>query len=158
MADARAAGRRIGGRLVRRKPVEAGYALVTVLLALFLLSVALALVGASLQLRMRLVQDEARDLRLRALSDAVLAETLARLAESSYFDGVEERPFGGGAIHSEVRFLAPGRFEVLATAAYSWKERTVRAEVLRTVGHTQVVRWERLPDQGGSGSIKPASP
>ncbi len=128
-----------------RVPVsgESGYALVTTLLAVFLLSVALALVGASLQLRMRLVQDEARDLRLRALSDAALAETLARLAESAYFDGVEERPFGGGAIRSEVRFLAPGRFEVVATAAYSWEERTVRAEVLRYPGHARVARWER---------------
>lgn len=122
---------------------ESGYALVTVLLAVFLLSVALALVGASLQLRMRLVQDEARDLRLRALSDAALAETLARLAESAYFDGVEEHPFGGGAIRSEVRFLAPGRFEVVATASYSWEERTVRAEVLRHPGQARVVRWER---------------
>lgn len=145
MADARPAGRRAGGRLVTRvpRPGESGYALVTALLAVFLLSVALALVGASLQLRMRLVQDEARDLRLRALSDAALAETLARLAESAYFDGVEERPFGGGAIRSEVRFLAPGRFEVVATAAYSWEERAVRAEVLRYPGRARVVRWER---------------
>jgi type II secretory pathway pseudopilin PulG len=130
--------------MVSRRHREAGFALPTVLLAVLLLSIALALIAASLQLRMRLVRREAQALTLSALSDAALAETLARLTQNAYYLGVGERPFGGGSLKSEVRFRSPGRYEVVATATYAGRERTVVAEVVRPPGASaQVVRWKR---------------
>lgn len=121
---------------------EDGYVLPAVLLAILLLSIGLALVAASLQLRMGLVRREARSVTLTALSDAALAETLARLSQDPYYDGVPEHDFGGGRLRSEVRFLSPGRYEVVATAVYAGRERTVEAEVSRPPGApARVVRW-----------------
>ena len=53
----------------RPKKGEEGFALATALLCLFLLAVGLALVGESLALRMRLVQQESKAVTLSALSD-----------------------------------------------------------------------------------------
>ena len=129
-------------RRMRRK--EDGFALASVLLAILLLSIALALVAASLQLRMGLVRREARSLTLTALSDAAMAETLAELGEDAYFHGVPEHGLGPGRLRSEVRFLSPGRYEIVATATYAGRERTVEAEVLKPAGAPpQVLRWRR---------------
>lgn len=126
------------------KPRESGFALPAVLLAILLLSIALALVAASLQLRMGLVRREARSVTLTALSDAALAETLAELSEDAHFLGVPEHALGPGRLRSEVRRLSPGRYEVVATAVHAGRERTVEAEVLRPIGApARVVRWRR---------------
>lgn len=126
------------------RPRERGFALPAVLLAVLLLSIALALVAASLQLRMRLVRREAQSLTLTALSDAALAETLAWLTTNAHYQGVPEHPFGNGRYRSQVRLLAPGRYEVVATARYAGRTRIVEAEVVRPVGSApQVVRWQR---------------
>ena len=121
---------------------DTGFVLASVLLAILLLSIGLALVAASLQLRMGLVRHEAQFVNLTALSDAALAETLAELSRNAYFHGVPERDLGGGRLRSEVRFLSPGRYEVVATAAYAGRERMVEAEVLRPAGGSpRVLRW-----------------
>ncbi|HYN22697.1 MAG TPA: hypothetical protein VE078_17185 [Thermoanaerobaculia bacterium] len=123
---------------------EKGFALPAVLLAVLLLSIALALVAASLQLRMRLVRQEAQALTLTALSDAALAETLAWLAQNAHYLGVPEHAFGSGRYRSDVHFLGPGRYEVIATATYAGRGRTVAAEVFRPAGSPmRVVRWRR---------------
>ncbi|RPH56537.1 hypothetical protein EHM82_03140, partial [bacterium] len=77
-----------------RRRHESGYALLTSLLVLFLVSVSLALLGASLHLRMKLVQHEAVGVQLVALSDGVLAETLGYLYAEPGFAGVAEHPLG----------------------------------------------------------------
>ena len=121
-----------------------GFALAAVLLAILLLSIGLALVAASLQLRMGLVRREARSVTLTALSDAALAETLAELRYDAYFHGVREHDLGKGRLCSEVRLLSPGRYQVVATATYAGRERTVVAEVLRPAGAPpRVLRWQR---------------
>jgi len=123
---------------------DEGFVLASVLLAVLLLSIALALVAVSLQLRMGLVRREARSVTLTALSDAALAETVAELSEDAYFHGVPEHDLGPGRLRSEVRFLSPGRYEVVATAVHAGRERTVEAEVLRPIGApARVVRWRR---------------
>ncbi|MEA2564456.1 MAG: hypothetical protein QOH06_5960 [Acidobacteriota bacterium] len=127
--------------MVRR---EEGFALAAVLLAILLLSIGLALVAASLQLRMRLVRREAQSVTLTALSDAAMAETLAELGEDASYHGAPEHGLGPGRLRSEVRFLSPGRYEVVATAIYAGRERTVEAEVLRPAGDApRVLRWKR---------------
>lgn len=127
-----------------RKAEESGFALVTALFAVFLLSVALALVGTSLQLRMSMVRQEARSLTLTALSDAALAETLAHLAIDATYRGVAAHPYGGGTIESEVVRVSTTRYQVRASAFYAGGERAVRAEVLRLPEGTQVVSWARV--------------
>jgi type II secretory pathway pseudopilin PulG len=122
---------------------EDGFALLVALVVLLLVSIALALVAAALQIRMRLVRQEAQTVRLMALSDAALAETLASLTYNPDFDGVAEQAFGGGRIASAVRPLGSSRYEVLAVALYAGKERAVDAEVVRTPLGARVVRWER---------------
>ena len=133
---------------VKRK--EAGFALPAVLLAVLLLSIALALVAASLQLRMGLVRREAQSLTLTALSDAALAETVAWISQDPTYGGVPPRAFGGGRLQSEVRLLSPGRYAVVATAVYAGRTRTVEAEVGRPPGEpARVVRWLKKPNRPG---------
>lgn len=118
--------------------------LASVLMAILLLSIGLALVGLSLQLRMELVRREARSITLTALSDAALAETLAELGEDALFPGVPEHALGSGRLRSEVRRLDAVRYEVVATALYAGHERTVEAEIFRPLGAPpRVVRWRR---------------
>jgi type II secretory pathway pseudopilin PulG len=124
---------------------EAGFALPGALLAVFLVSIALALVAASLQLRMRLVQRESRAVTLMALSDAALAEALAHLSENAAFRGSPEHAFGGGSLKSRVQPISAIRFEIEATATYAGRSRTVEAEVIRPPGETpRVVHWRRV--------------
>jgi Tfp pilus assembly protein PilV len=121
-----------------------GFALAAVLLAILLLSIGLALVAASLQLRMRLVRRETQSVTLIALSDAALAETLAELSKDAYHQGVPEHGFGPGRLRSEVEDLHHGRYKVVATATYAGRVRTVEAEVLRPAGGApRVLRWRR---------------
>ena len=124
---------------------ESGYALLTALLVIFLLSIALALLAASLQLRMRLVREDGVSVILSALSDAALAETLANLAQSGAYTGTAEHDFGGGRIGSAVVLLSPGVYDVVATAKYAQRRRRVEALVFRAPGYAQVQRWRRLP-------------
>jgi len=138
--------------MVKHRGSESGYALLTALLVLTLLSIALALLAVSLQIRMRLVRQESQALDLMALSDAAVAETLFGLTYDRFFHGVPERPFGRGTIASDVEFVSPGLYRVTATAVQRGKRRTVRAEVVRNPQGARVVRWERVPE-GPTGLI-----
>ena len=118
--------------------------MVMALYATLLLSLALAVAGSALLLQLRESQHEAIAVRLAALADAAVAETLSGLAASAYAGGVPEHEFGGGTISSE---LQPGEGEdlvVLARAAYAGRQREVRADVRRTVLGPIVVRWTRV--------------
>ena len=131
---------------MRRK--EGGFALPGALLALLLLSVALALVAASLQLRMRLVLRESRSLTLTALSDAALAEALARLSEDRSFRGSPAHAFGVGRLESEVYPLSDIQFTIRAEAFYAGRERVVEADVVRPPDQTaRVVRWRVIAEK-----------
>jgi len=127
----------------RRARGQTGFALLVALVVVLLVSIALGLLAAALQIRMRLVRQEAQTLKLMALSDAALAETLASLTYDAGFEGVAEQTFGGGRIASTVRPLGSNHYEVLATASYAGKERAVDAEVVRAPAGARVVRWER---------------
>ena len=124
---------------------EAGYALLTAMLVLFLLSIALGLLAESLQLRLRLVREDGTSVILAALSDAAVAEAVANLAQSADYPGSPEHAFGGGKIASRVLPMSPGIFDVVAQASYGSRNRTVEAEVFRVPGTARVRRWRRLP-------------
>ncbi|HEV2847270.1 MAG TPA: hypothetical protein VG477_20615 [Thermoanaerobaculia bacterium] len=114
------------------------------MLVVFLLSIALGLLAASLQLRMRLVKDDAETVILTALSDAALAEAVANLAQSSFYSGTNEHPFGDGMIESRVEQTGPNLFLVRAIATYDGRKRDVAAEVVRAPGVTRVRRWRLM--------------
>jgi hypothetical protein len=134
------------------------------LFAVLLVSLALGLLASSLVLRLRLVIFEVESVNLIALADGVLAETLGSLYVDDNFVGVSEHELGDGNVKSEVRLLdvpGPGRrlYEVVATASYRRRQRTVRAEVLRVEVpprdgsgdgevRLRVTRWERVPGTG----------
>lgn len=124
---------------------EEGYALLTAVLVIFLLSIALALLGASLQLHMRLVREEGKTVILGALSDAAVAEALANLAQSASYSGTPEHELGGGRIGSQVKPLGAGIYDVMATATFGGRRRVVQAEVVREPGMARVRFWQRLP-------------
>jgi type II secretory pathway pseudopilin PulG len=129
--------------VMRSRGGEEGFALLAALVVLLLVSISLALLATGLQIRMRLVQQEAEALQLGALSDAALAEALYNLTYDKDFKGKEEHPFGPGSIASEVESRGNERYRVLATGTYASKRRTVEAEVVRTYSGARVVRWRR---------------
>jgi len=144
-----AARRRVGGQLVKRASGgnrgESGYALLTALLVIFLLSIALSLLAASLQLRMRIVREDAETVILSGLSDAAVAEAVANLAASGYYySGSPEHTFGDGKITSTVEPESPGLYNVVATATYAGRKRAVEVEIFRAPGVARVRRWRRL--------------
>lgn len=122
---------------------ERGYALVLTLLAVFLCSVAVALIGLSLEVRLRGVQEEARGVALTTLCDAALAQTLAGLAQGGS-QGVAPHTFAGGVVASQVQTVDANHLTVTATAQFEGKGRTVVAAVVRDATGTRVVSWRRL--------------
>ena len=128
----------------RRAHREEGYALVTALLVIFLLAVALGLLAASLNLRLRTTIDDAQRVVLSALSDAAVAEAVAVLVQQADFRGAPEHGLGGGSISSRVEPVSANVFRIVATATYKGRQRVVEATVLRAAGETSVLRWRRL--------------
>ena len=123
---------------------QQGHGLLLALVVLVVTMSALALLAASLSADLWEVRREIRTVNLVALTDAVMAETLAHLAVDERFTGVAERPFGDGLIASEVSSLGSRTVEVLARAAYGGRERTMRGEVQLILAGPRVVRWERV--------------
>lgn len=130
------------------RPGEAGYITAFSLLVLVLLSSSVALLALALQLRMRTVREDKVDVRLVALNDAVVAETLAELGEGVGFPGVREKDFGQGQVASDVERLGPRKVAIHARASYAGRTRLTRTEVALTVQGPVVVEWRRVPAVG----------
>ena len=124
---------------------ESGTALVMALLVLFLVSVSLALLAGSLQLRMRLVREDAESVILSGLSDAAVDEAVAGIAQDSSYTGAPKHDFGNGTIESKVESAGPGLYDVVATAIYDGRHRRVEAQVFRGGDDAYVRNWRRLP-------------
>lgn len=123
---------------------ESGQILLFSLLVVLLLSIAMGLVASLAAERQKALGREAEDIRLTALADAALAETLADLAGSSGSGGIEERDFGGGTIESEVRAGSGTMLEIVARA--TWRKRTRAVVATVEVGGPlpKVVAWRVL--------------
>jgi hypothetical protein len=113
------------------------------LVVVFLLSVALSLIGLSLAVRLRTAREEARGTALTALCDAALAEALAGVA-AGHSAGAVDHPFGSGSIGSQVEQIDAHHYRITATARYAGKGRTAVADVVRDLSGTRVVHWRRL--------------
>lgn len=114
------------------------------LIVVFLVSLAISLVGLSLEVRLRTAREEARGTTLTALCDAAVAEALADLA-AGQAGGIAAHPFGSGTIGSQVQSVAAHTYQITATANYEGKSRTVVAIAVSDAQGTRVVSWRRLP-------------
>jgi hypothetical protein len=122
---------------------ERGVALVFALAALTLIAITIGAVTAEIQSRGVGVILEERAVRVTALSDAAMAETLAELAENGVtFPGVTERPFEGGAISSMVRPKGAWEVEVIAVGRRNDWQATVTARVFVKNG-ARILWWQR---------------
>jgi hypothetical protein len=113
------------------------------LVVVFLLAVALSLIGLSLAVRLRTAREEARGTALTALCDAALAEALAGVA-AGQAAGAGDHPFGSGSIGSQIEQIDARHYRITATARYAGKGRTAVADVVRDLSGTRVVHWRRL--------------
>ncbi len=126
-----------------RRAGERGVALVFALAALTLVAITLAAVVGELRSRGAGVVIEERAVRVTALSDASVAETLAGLAKyGSTYLGITERRFAGGYISSTVRPMGEWEAEVVAIGRDDNWQMTVRLRVTLQ-GGPRVVWWER---------------
>jgi Tfp pilus assembly protein PilX len=125
-----------------------GYSLIAALIVLVLVGAAASFVAASLNLRLRVTRQESIRIRLTALNDAVLAETLAFLDQDTNFSGVPEYCFGRGFIASAVTTLESGsepRVEIIASARIAGRKKQAQVEARLTAAGPVVLSWRRLP-------------
>jgi hypothetical protein len=106
-----------------------------------LAAAAMMLAGSALKLEFDAARRDAQRIRLDAMVDAALAETLAhpRLA------GLSRRPFQAGWIESRVERRPGGRASVRATAALGTRTRTAEIDVLLGVRGPQIIDWRPAP-------------
>lgn len=145
---------------------ERGVALVFALAALTLVAISIGAVVGELQSRGAGVALEERSVRVTALSDAAVAESLAEMADrGSTFLGIPERRFSGGYISSTVRPMGEWEAEIIAVGRDDLWQMTVRLRV-SLQGGPRVVWLERrqhpidaTPDEtgAGSGEFRPAN-
>lgn len=132
---------------------ERGSALVFALATLTLVAITVAAVTSELQSRGAGVVIEERAVRLTALSDSAMAETLAELSEKGIaFAGVPERRVEGGTMSSSVRIVSAWEVEVLAVGSRGGWSSVIRAKV-SLVNGPRVVWWQRT-----QGPVQPHPP
>ena len=100
---------------------------------------------AALGIEYRETRDEAIRIRLDAMADAAVAETLAH----RHLLRVARRPFADGWIESQVERPAPGRALVRAHAGLGQRVRSVEVEVAITATGPRVLGWRPLPPPAG---------
>ena len=129
--------------MVAGRSSEKGVALVFALATLTLVAITIAAVTGEIQSRGAGVVLEERAVRVVALSDAAMAETLAELAANGVaFRGVTERWVEGGTISSSVRAMGEWEVEVVAIGRRRDWQATVQARVY-LLGGPRVLWWQR---------------
>jgi hypothetical protein len=129
--------------VVAGRSSERGTALVFALAALTLIAITIGAVTAEIQSRGAGVVLEERMVRVTALSDAAMAETLAELATTGVtFPGVTERRFEGGTVLSLVRPKGAWEVEVVAVGRRNDWQATVTASVF-VKDHVRILWWQR---------------
>ncbi len=123
---------------------ESGHGVLLTLLVLVVMMTALGLLASTMGMSMMEDKRSFRTVSVIAMSDAVMAETLAELSQNHEFEGVEERAFGQGVISSSVHPSGSSRVEVMARASYGGQRRTTRALVALSEGAPTVLSWRRV--------------
>jgi hypothetical protein len=123
--------------VVTAGPSQRGFALLLALLVALLASAAMLLAAGALRLEHDAARREARRIRLDAMVDAALAETLAdpRLA------AVGRRAFAAGWIESRVERRPGGRARIRAVAGIGDRTRAAEVDVVLGPGGPRVVAW-----------------
>jgi hypothetical protein len=115
------------------------------MIVMVLVAAAVTMLATHHGLRARLISQEARRIHLVALTDAAVAESMAKLSERADFAGVPQREFGGGTIASEIESLPHDRRAILATASYRGWTRKIRVQVNLEKSTLEVESWSALP-------------
>jgi len=97
---------------------ERGFALLPAIVAVVLMGIAGEGLYRLVSDRLDSLRDDTRRASLRALNDAAVASTLARLAADPAFRGIPATSFGGGAISSAVAPAGSGRLRIDARADF----------------------------------------
>ena len=130
---------------MRRRGAQEGYAL---LLALAVTGLALAagfLVVLALVLRMELVQERERDLRLTALLDAGMAHALSEVARDPDYGGTQGvEPFGGGTYAISAERVGSNQVSLRLRAVYAGVGRGGEAEI-SLLPRLRVTSWRLVP-------------
>ena len=101
--------------MVGARHSERGAALVFALATLTLVAITVAAVAAEIRSRGAGVMIEERTVRVTALVDAAMAESLAEIADKgSSYRGITERAVEGGTIASTVRAMGEWEVELVA--------------------------------------------
>jgi hypothetical protein len=130
---------------------ERGFALLVGIFVVALVGVSVLLVLQYLQVRVDELRLEERTVTLTALTDAALAETLARLDTDPAFPGLGRRAFGRGAIASRVVATSGNGRRVAAEARFGRWRGLLEATVELGPSGPRVASWERRqgPAPGG---------
>ena len=141
--------------MVIRITAQRGSALVFALAALTLVAMTVLAVSAEVRSRGAGVVMEERHVRLTALSDAAMAESLAELARNAAFGGIPERRIEGGSIASAVRQVGLHEVELEAIGRRDGWRSVVIARVDLEYG-PRVLRWQRTqkPDRNSEFGIR----
>ncbi|HUP25585.1 MAG TPA: hypothetical protein VNB06_21915 [Thermoanaerobaculia bacterium] len=136
--------RRAGLRIARLRAggSEGGFALLLALFVTLFASAAMMLSAAALKVELDETRAEAIRIRLDAMVDAAIAESLA----DRDLSGLTRRPFGDGWIESRVERLAGGRARIQATAMLGTRVRDAEVEVVVVAnGRPRVLEWRATP-------------
>jgi hypothetical protein len=113
------------------------------LATLTLVAITVAAVAAEIRSRGAGVMLEERSVRVTALVDAAMAESLAEIAaKGSSFQGITERAVEGGTITSTVKAMGEWEVELAAIGTRDDWQATIRARVNLTTG-PRVIWWEK---------------
>jgi hypothetical protein len=129
---------------VVRRTTERGFALLLALGISFLIAAIAIVIGRTLDTRSDTGLLELRIVKLRALTDAAMAEALAHLAQSPAYSGQPSHPLGDGTIGSSIVAQPDGTALVSATAQWHGWTATLKADVaFDGQGHPYVADWTR---------------
>jgi uncharacterized membrane protein len=150
--------------VVRRRG-ERGGALLLALAVVGLAALAVGTALGGLQQETAAVRRADTSARLRALADAGVAATLARLAVDPHADGLGPQRFADGEIASRIEWLGHETVNVMVTATARQRSLTVVARVRLDRAGPTVLGWRGpgAPGPGdeesrtGSGSRRPGS-
>lgn len=124
---------------------RSGHVLMVAMIVILVVASATALIWTHYRLQTRISLQQGRQVRLIALNDAAVAETLAHLAENDGYRGQPFHDFGGGEISSQIRSLEDDRREIVAVSRYRGWSRITRLEVTILAGGPRVDSWVTVP-------------
>lgn len=128
-----------------------GFALLLALGIAFLIAVGVVALSRSLDVHSDTYLLEVRTIKLRALTDAALAEAVAQLDATSSRRGISSHNLADGTIESTVTVQGGGAYRVVGTGHWRSWTAWVTADVrIDRDGRAWITRWERTLRPGGT--------